>query len=166
MAGHSPALDQRRSSFVTLRIGEELRGCCGSLDAGRPLYCDVWQNAVAAGFGDPRFPGLRAEEWPRCHVHLSVLSLPERLDVADESELLANLRPHVDGLVLELPHAVQISSGYVRPGRATFLPAVWEQLPDGASFLRQLKRKAGWPADFWSSDIEVFKYVAEEFGDD
>jgi AmmeMemoRadiSam system protein A len=163
---HSPALDQPRSSFVTLRIGEELRGCCGSLDAGRPLYRDVWQNAVAAGFGDPRFPPLRAEEWPRCHLHLSVLSLPEQIHVADEAELRATLRPHVDGLVLELPHAVQTAAGYVRPGRATFLPAVWEQLPDANSFLQHLKRKAGWPHDFWSSEIAISKYIAEEFGDD
>jgi uncharacterized protein len=161
----SGALIQPRSSFVTLRIGSELRGCCGSLDASRPLYADVWQNAVAAAFGDPRFGPLSQQEWPLCHLHISVLTVPEPLQIASETELLGILRPRVDGLVLELANAVRTQFGYVHPGRATFLPTVWEQLPDAESFLRQLKRKAGWAADFWSSEIQVSRYSAEEFGE-
>jgi len=160
------ALQQPRSSFVTLLLNDQLRGCCGSLDASRPLYTDVWRNAVAAAFGDPRFTPLTPEEWPRVHLHISALSHPEPLVVASEAELLSTLRPHEDGLVLELPHAVRTSTRYVAPGRATFLPTVWEQLPDPQSFLHHLKRKAGWPADFWSSEIAVSRYVAEDFADE
>jgi AmmeMemoRadiSam system protein A len=160
------ALQQARSSFVTLQVNGELRGCCGSLDAARALYIDVWRNAVAAAFGDPRFPSLTEDEWPRVHLHISALSRPEPFAVADEAELIAALRPYLDGVVLELPRAVRTSTGYVAPGRATFLPAVWAQLPDPQSFIQQLKRKAGWPADFWSSDIQVSRYIAEEFADD
>jgi uncharacterized protein len=156
------ALRQPRSSFVTLLVDEQLRGCCGSLDASRALYTDVWRNAVAAAFGDPRFPSLTLEEWPRVHLHISALSQPELFAVAHEAELIAALRPHVDGLVLELDHAVRTSTTYVPPGRATFLPTVWEQLPDPQSFLHQLKRKAGWPADFWSDEIRVSRYIAED----
>jgi AmmeMemoRadiSam system protein A len=165
-ASTSKELIQPRSAFVTLRIGTDLRGCCGSLDASRALYVDVWRNAVAAAFGDSRFRPLSESEWPLCQLHISVLSAPEPLPAMSEPELLAALRPHVDGLVLELPHAVRANSSYVAPGRATFLPAVWEQLPDPQSFLGELKRKAGWPADFWSADILVSRYHAEEFGEE
>jgi AmmeMemoRadiSam system protein A len=127
---------------------------------------DVWRNAVAAAFGDPRFAALSQDQWPRAQVHISALSVPEPLQIENEAALLAALRPNVDGLVLELRHAAHSSSNYVPPGRATFLPAVWEQLPDPQSFVQQLKSKAGWPSDFWSSDIQVSRYVAEEFGDD
>src|SRR4030095_8009785 len=108
----SPELSARRSSFVTLRRGEELRGCCGTLDAPRPLAEDVWRNAWAAAFNDPRFPPLTAAEWPQLSLHLSLLTPPERLDVTSESQLLSLLRPSVDGLILES-----------ETGRATFLPA-------------------------------------------
>jgi len=165
-ASNAAALQQARSSFVTLQVNGELRGCCGSLDASRPLYVDVWRNAVAAAFGDSRFSSLTEEEWPRVHLHISALSRPKPFAVEDEAELIAALRPHLDGVVLELPRAVRTSTSYVAPGRATFLPAVWEQLPDPQSFIQHLKRKAGWPADFWSSEIRVSRYIAEEFAED
>ena len=95
----SPALAVRRSSFVTLRRGEELRGCCGTLEAPRPLAEDVWRNAWAAAFSDYRFPPLTAAEWAQVHLHLSLLTPPERLDVMTEAQLLAVLRPEVDGLI-------------------------------------------------------------------
>ena len=85
-----PGLTVRRSSFVTLRRGEELRGCCGTLDAPRPLAEDVWRNAWAAAFNDYRFPPLTAAEWPHMNVHLSLLTVPEPLDVATEEQLLAH----------------------------------------------------------------------------
>lgn len=143
-----------RSTFVTLRIGEELRGCCGSIDAQRQLAEDVWSNAWAAAFADPRFPGLKAQEYPRLDVHISVLGELEALDIADEAALLKMLRPDVDGLVLEM--------GAVR---STFLPAVWEQIADPVQFVRQLKLKAGWRADFWSRQIKVWRYRTESFGE-
>lgn len=162
----SSVLRQSRSSFVTLLIEDDLRGCCGSLDASRPLYTDVWRNAVAAAFGDPRFQSLSAPEWTRVRTHISVLSRPERMHVESEAELLASLRAHVDGLLIELAQPVPTADGYVSPGRATFLPTVWEQLPDPRSFLQHLKRKAGWPAEFWSSEIQVSRYVTEQFGEE
>lgn len=150
-----PGLTVRRSSFVTLRRGEELRGCCGTLDAPRPLAEDVWRNAWAAGFNDYRFPPLTAAEWPHINVHLSLLTVPEPLDVATEEQLLAVLRPSIDGLILESD-----------AGRATFLPAVWEQIPDPVQFVRQLKMKAGWQAMYWSNRVRAFRYETEGFGEE
>jgi AmmeMemoRadiSam system protein A len=150
-----PALTVRRSSFVTLRRGEELRGCCGSLDGARRLAEDVWRNAWAAAFNDYRFKPLTAAEWPHMNVHLSLLTVPERLDIAAEEQLLATLRPSIDGLILESD-----------TGRATSLPDVWEQIPDPLQFVRQLKMKAGWPATFWSSRVRCWRYTTESFGED
>lgn len=143
-----------RSSFVTLRIGHDLRGCCGSLDATRSLAEDVWRNAWAAAFNDPRFPRLSPQEWPRVDLHISVLSAPEPLLVESEAALLNELRPFVDGLILQ--------HGAVR---ATFLPAVWQQLGDPQRFVRQLKLKAGWPGDFWSPELHIFRYTTESFAE-
>ena len=150
-----PALMERRSSFVTLHRNEELRGCCGTLDAPRPLAEDVWRNAWAAAFNDYRFPPLTAAEWPQVTLHLSILTTPERLDVASEEQLLAALRPGVDGLILESD-----------TGRATFLPAVWEQLAEPAAFVRHLKMKAGWPGAYWSNGVRAFRYTTESFDEE
>jgi AmmeMemoRadiSam system protein A len=147
-----PALTVRRSSFVTLHRNSELRGCCGTLDAPRPLAEDVWRNAWAAAFSDYRFPPLTAAEWPDVSLHLSLLTVPEPLAVATEAELLALLRPSIDGLILESD-----------TGRATFLPSVWEQLPDPVQFVRHLKIKAGWPATYWSNRVRAFRYTTESF---
>lgn len=148
------ALAQPRGSFVTLRTGTQLRGCCGNLTAHRAVGEDVWRNAWASAFADPRFPPLENDEWPDVHVHISVLSPLEPLAVASEDELLKALRPGVDGLVLERGAE-----------RATFLPDVWEQLSEPAEFLRHLKLKAGWRADWWSADIAVRRYTTESFGE-
>jgi uncharacterized protein len=150
-----PALTVRRSSFVTLRRNEELRGCCGTLDAPRPLAEDVWRNARAAAFNDYRFPALTAAEWPQVNLHLSLLTVPEPLDVTTEEQLLVLLRPAIDGLILESD-----------TGRATFLPAVWEQLPDPVQFVRHLKMKAGWPATYWSNRVRCSRYATESFGEE
>jgi len=139
-----------RASFVTLSIGGELRGCCGSLEARRPLATDVWHNARASAFGDPRFAPLEAREWVRVDLEVSVLSPLEPLVVRSEAELLTRLVPGQDGLVIAW-----------RGSRATFLPKVWEQLRDPVEFLRHLKHKAGWSADFWADDVEVWRYVTE-----
>lgn len=151
----SPGLTMRRSSFVTLRRGDDLRGCCGTLDAPRPLGEDVWRNAWAAAFSDYRFPPLTAAEWPQVSLHLSLLTPPERLEVTTEEQLLAILRPSLDGLILESD-----------TGRATFLPAVWEQLPEPTQFVRQLKLKAGWPAGYWSDRVRVSRYTTESFDEE
>lgn len=147
-----PTFKRPAASFVTLRIGEDLRGCCGTVEPTRSLCEDVWNNAWASAFADPRFPPLTPNEWRDTHVQISVLSEPERCDVRSEFELLEVLRPGIDGLVLQYGGK-----------RSTFLPAVWEQLPQPADFLRHLKMKAGWPVGFWPADMLVWRYTTESF---
>lgn len=151
----SPLLNARRATFVTLRAEEDLRGCCGSIEPRFSLAEDVSRNAWASAFADPRFPALTHEEYPHIDLHISVLSPLERIAVSSETDLLARLRPGEDGVLLELGAA-----------RATFLPVVWESLPDPREFLRHLKVKAGWPATFWSSQIVVWRYETESFGEE
>ncbi|GAB6049198.1 hypothetical protein JCM16106_00420 [Hydrogenophilus islandicus] len=127
-----PRLDHFGATFVTLTRKGALRGCIGSLEAHRPLRDDVRANALAAAFTDPRFPPLTLEEWPEIAIEVSLLSPPEAILFRDEAELLAQLRPHRDGLI--------IAAG---PYRATFLPQVWSQLPSPEDFLAALKSKAG-----------------------
>jgi AmmeMemoRadiSam system protein A len=137
-----------RATFVTLHVGDALRGCIGTLEARRTLVEDVAHNARAAAFEDPRFPPLARAELGRLDIHISVLSAPEPVAFASEEDLLRQLRPRVDGLILQ-----------AGPRRGTFLPSVWEQLPEPREFLRHLKRKAGLPADYWAADIRVSRYV-------
>lgn len=147
-------LGRVRASFVTLEIEEQLRGCVGILEARLPLVADVAEHAFAAAFCDPRFPRLREEEFSRLTLHISILSPPEPIQFSSEADLLAQLRPDIDGLVLRAGER-----------RATFLPAVWQSLPDPFMFLTYLKHKAGLPLDFWSDAIEVERYTTECFGD-
>jgi hypothetical protein len=141
-----------RATFVTLHLDDALRGCIGALEARRPLAEDVAQNAFAAAFRDPRFSPVTAAEAARLALQISVLSPAEPLTFASEVELLAQLRPGVDGLIL------------ADRGRCgTFLPSVWAQLPEAHEFLAHLKRKAGLPADHWSSTLTVARYTTESF---
>ena len=145
-------LEEPGASFVTLTSGRlpggPLRGCIGTLEAHRPLREDVEANAVAAATRDPRFPPLSRAELEDTIVEVSVLSAPTALPVVGEAELLARLHPGVDGVILsDARH------------RATFLPQVWEQLPDPADFLARLRRKAGLPADYWGRDVVVETYT-------
>ncbi len=133
---HPERLRVVRSSFVTLRIDKRLRGCVGGLEAKHPLVLDVHQHAYAAAFSDPRFPPLSLQEYPQLDIHISVLSPYAALSFEEETELLAQLRPGVDGLVIALGDR-----------RATFLPAVWETLPEPETFVAHLKKKAGIPED-------------------
>lgn len=149
---YSPALQEVKATFVTLTIHDALRGCIGTLQAFRPLVEDVAHNAFAAAFHDPRFPRLSRKELDRLHLHISILSTPEPIRYTDEQDLLAQLRPGVDGLILE--------EGYYR---GTFLPQVWDSLPDPKQFLRHLKLKAGLPPDYWSKAIKMQRYSVEEF---
>ncbi len=142
-----PSLQEPVATFVTLNEEGRLRGCVGSLQARRPLVEDVAHNAFAAAFRDSRFPPVSPSEFSGLEIHLSLLTPPEPLPVEDEEDLLRKLRPGEDGLVLEDP-----------PHRATFLPQVWESLPEPQSFVRELKRKAGLPPDHWSSLLRFFRY--------
>jgi len=145
-------LDEPGATFVTLTRHGELRGCIGSLTAERPLREDVASNARAAAFHDPRFAPLAPREYSGIEVEVSLLSPLQPLTFQSEAELLAQLRPGVDGLVFE--HGRR---------RGTFLPQVWEQLPEPHDFLAHLKRKAGLPADFWTHDIKVSRYSVNKW---
>ena len=148
-------LAQPGASFVTLKRAGDLRGCIGSLRATRPLGVDVHANAIAAAFGDPRFPPLARFEFEEIVVEVSLLTADEPIDVTDEAELIARLRPGIDGLVLGYGHR-----------RATFLPQVWEALPDPRDFLAALKRKAGLPEHFWSPQMNVSRYGVTKWMED
>lgn len=140
------------ASFVTLTRNGNLRGCIGSLEAMRPLAEDVRENARAAAFADPRFPPLTRAELDGLRVEVSVLSAPRALRVASEADAIAQLRPGVDGIVLRMGLR-----------HATFLPQVWEQIPEPMSFLRALKQKAGLPVEFWSPQLELSRYEVTKF---
>ncbi len=149
-ADFSTPLREHRASFVTLHIDRRLRGCIGTLEARDPLVVDVARNAWSAASRDARFPPIGMDEFQNVDIHISVLSVPEPVTVGSEAELLALMRPGIDGLTLE--------EGY---RRGTFLPSVWEQLPDPSDFLRQLKRKAGLPDQYWSASLQISRYTAE-----
>jgi AmmeMemoRadiSam system protein A len=139
------------SSFVSLHSPSGLRGCCGTLEPSRALAVDVWRNARASAFADPRFAPLAADEWrDLAQLEIALLSGFERLDVRSEAELLDVLAPAVDGLVL----------GW-QGRRATFLPKVWEQVAGPRDFVARLKEKAGWATDFWARDMDVVRYRTE-----
>lgn len=141
------------AAFVTLQTLEGiLRGCIGSLEATRPLAEDVTVHAFNAAFRDPRFPPLAMVEVEELTLHISVLGTPVPLPVESEADLLTRLVSGIDGLTLEQG-----------PYRATFLPTVWEQLPEPEAFLRALKRKAGLPAAYWSVDLRFQRYQTESF---
>jgi len=153
-ADYPPPLREPRAAFVTLNRNGQLRGCIGHLEASQALARDVADNAYAAAFRDPRFPPLTEAEYGDLEVHISVLSPPEPLPIVSEADLLQQMRPGVDGLILE--------EGY---HRGTFLPAVWESLPAPEQFLAHLKLKAGLSPAYWSEGIRVARYTTEAFGD-
>lgn len=142
-----------RATFVTLEREGELRGCIGTLEPVRPLVEDVAYNAFAAAFSDPRFPPLRPPELAGMDLHISVLSPAEPMAFSSEADLVEQIRPGIDGLVLEEGRH-----------RGTFLPSVWSQLPAPRPFLQHLKRKAGLPPDYWSDTLRVSRYTTESIG--
>jgi hypothetical protein len=154
LSGYPPVLAERRAAFVTLHDRGALRGCIGHLQAIQPLVLDVAENAFAAAFRDPRFPPLTEPELADLAIEISVLSPPEPLTFGSEEELLQMIEPGRDGLILEAGNA-----------RGTFLPTVWESLPQPRDFLRHLKQKAGLRPDYWSDDIRISRYRTESFSE-
>ena len=140
-------LKSARASFVTLTQDGRLRGCIGSLEAHRPLGEDVRHNARAAALSDPRFPPLTREELAGTRIEVSLLSTPKLLAFADHADLIAQLRPGEDGLVLECGDAC-----------GTFLPQVWESLSDPERFVAELKRKAGLSPDVSTAKCRIQRY--------
>ena len=149
----TPLLHAQGASFVTLTVGGNLRGCIGALEPYQPLAEDVREHAVAAALEDYRFPPVQEDELPRIAIEVSRLTLPEVLAYTGPDDLLAKLRPGVDGVILR--------DGF---RRATFLPQVWEKIPDKAEFLSNLCYKMGASPDTWRhKHLEVLVYQVEEF---
>jgi len=149
-------LQEPRATFVTLMINQTLRGCIGMLEATRPLVVDVARNACAAAFSDPRFSPLSRAEFGLLDVHISILSPSAEIQFTSQDDLISQLRVGQDGLVLE--------EG--RRYRGTFLPSVWDSLPDPVDFIRQLKRKAGLAPDYWSDTMRVYRYTTESISEE
>lgn len=149
---HDDWLRAPTATFVTLRIAGELRGCIGTVDAHRPLGDDVAHNAHCAAYRDARFPPVTPAERALLELEVSLLSARSAIDVQCESEAVARLRPGVDGVVLEFAEM-----------RATFLPQVWDNLPEPLDFLAELRRKARLPPRFWHPDMRISCYTVEKF---
>lgn len=156
LSGCPPEALAYRACFVTLTTAADgLRGCRGVLEARRPLAADVWHNAWASAFDDPRFAPVTAGQFDGLRIEISVIGPLESVPVSTEDELRRILVPACDGVVLAW-----------HGRRATFLPQVWENLPDSRQFLAQLKLKAGLPPDFWAPDIEIQRYRVEKLRGD
>ncbi len=141
---------QSGATFVTLEKNGDLRGCIGSIIAHRPLIDDLAQNAQNSAFSDPRFTPLREDEFNDLEINVSILSSPEKMEFEDEADLRQQIRPNIDGLI--------IKDGLYQ---ATYLPSVWEQLPDKVMFLNSLKIKAGLNPNHFSDSFEAYRYTTE-----
>ena len=147
-------LQRPGATFITLKNNGQLRGCIGSLNVHRSLLDDVRTNARAAAFKDPRFGPLRFEELDSIRIEVSLLSALQPMVYTDETDALSQLRPGIDGLVLECGDK-----------RATFLPQVWEIQPEPRAFLGELKRKAGLAADFWDAGLRLSRYTVTKWAE-
>ena len=138
---------------MTLTIHDNLRGCIGALEAYQPLAEDVREHAIAAALGDPRFPPVDENELSRIRLEVSRLTVPHPLEYSSSDDLLAKLCPHVDGVILKDDHR-----------RATFLPQVWEKIPNPSDFLDHLCAKMGARSNLWrNTKLQVYVYQVEEF---
>ena len=153
LADFPAELTEHCATFVTLQKHHQLRGCIGMLEAVRPMAEDIAENAFLAAFKDPRFPPLADDEFGELAIHLSILTPAEPVSFTSEQNLITQLQPGIDGLILEEGRR-----------RGTFLPSVWEQLPEPEEFLRHLKQKAGLAADYWSENIRIYRYRTEMIG--
>jgi AmmeMemoRadiSam system protein A len=151
---NDPWLHEPAATFVTLRRLGNLRGCVGSIQPYRPLLDDVRHNTRAAAFSDTRFAPVHRDEYPELTVEVSLLSPCEPFEFDSQEDALARLRPGIDGVVFEL-----------QGRRSTFLPQVWEQLPDPREFLAHLKRKAGLPAAFWHPEVKLWRYTVMKWAE-
>ena len=149
----SKHLLEQGASFITLTIRGQLRGCIGGLEARQSLAKDVREHAIAAALEDPRFPPVREDELSRIQIEVSRLTRPVSLEYKDAADLLSKLRPHVDGVILRDDFR-----------RATFLPQVWEKIPDPAEFMNNLCYKMGVSDNAWRiKHFEVLIYQVDEF---
>jgi len=142
------------ATFTTLRSKGKLRGCCGALEATLPLAVDATRSAFQAAYRDTRFAPVSRNEIEEIRVEISVLSPLESIVVTSETDLLEQLLPGTDGLVIIEDWR-----------RATFLPKVWESLPEPRHFLAQLKAKCGLPEDYWSERMKFFRYHTTSYAE-
>jgi len=147
-----PWLHEKGASFVTLTQNQKLRGCIGTLEAHRPLLIDVKANANAAAFHDPRFSPLTEQELDNTRIEISLLSAMQAIEFSGERDALKQLQPGIDGIVFEFGRY-----------RSTFLPQVWEQLPDASVFMAHLKQKAGLQPEFWDEEIKLYRYTVSKW---
>jgi AmmeMemoRadiSam system protein A len=148
-----PCFQLTRGTFVTLTINGKLRGCIGNLTSNETLVAGVRRNAINAAFHDPRFAPLDASELERAEIEISILSDPRPLRYRDAEDLIKKLRPNIDGVIIRKDLA-----------SATFLPQVWEQLPQPQDFLAHLCMKAGLAASAWQNcELEVSTYQVQYF---
>ena len=148
----SSLLKSQAATFVTLNLNQQLRGCIGTLEAYQPLVKDVSEHAYSAAFQDPRFSAVTENELPHLEIHISILTPSEPMSFRSEEDLLKQLQPGIDGLIL--------NDG---SHKATFLPSVWEQLKEPKEFLSHLKRKAGLDEGYWSESMKAFRYKTISF---
>lgn len=147
-----PWLREKGASFVTLTQNHQLRGCIGTLETHRSLLIDVKANAQAAAFRDPRFSPLTVHELDSTQIEISLLSAMQPLVFSGEHDALAQLQPGVDGIVFEFGRY-----------RSTFLPQVWEQLPEADVFMAHLKHKAGLQPGFWDEEVKLYRYTVSKW---
>lgn len=145
-------LQQPGATFITLTQHGRLRGCIGSLQARQPLIENVRSNAVSAALYDTRFLPVTADELESIRIEVSLLSALQPIRFASEPDALKQLRPGMDGITLEYGD-----------NRSTFLPQVWDSLPQPREFLAQLKVKAGLYADFWDDDVRLSRYTVQKW---
>ena len=148
-----PVFQEKRGTFVTLKINKQLRGCMGCLTPSETILEGIQRNAINSAFNDPRFQALTESELEQAEIEISILTNPQKLEYTDGKDLLQKLRPAIDGVI--------IGQGMAR---ATFLPQVWEQLPRAEDFLSHLCRKAGLPPDTWQrGELDVSIYQVQYF---
>ncbi len=151
-----PQLEQKRGGFVTLHSSGLLRGCIGTIEPIKSLLTCVEENAINAAFRDPRFPPLKLDEFPKINIEISVLTVPRKLPFKNGEDLKRQLKPGIHGVI--------VSRGWQS---ATFLPQVWDQLPETEVFLSHLCEKGGMEADAWQDGETMVKvYEAEYFAEE
>lgn len=149
-----PFLDNYGASFVTLNKNGNLRGCIGSIVAHRKLIDDIYSNAVSAAFSDPRFNPITGDELSDLTIEVSILTKPQKLEYEDYLDLISKVTPHKDGVILKYGQY-----------QGTFLPQVWEQLPDRREFLDHLSHKAGANPEIYKYNPEIYIYRVESVED-
>ncbi len=146
-------LYEKRGTFVTLHKDGNLRGCIGTLEPNESIIDGIKDNAINAAFKDPRFSPVKKNEINNIDLEISILTIPEKLDYFDTDDLLAKLKPFIHGVIIQNKH-----------NKATFLPQVWDQLPDKKEFLSHICTKAGLPSNEWQKgELEVMTYQVQYF---